>query len=78
MMDMTSKRLYREALDLPDDSKVWLAERLVEYLETNMPAELQRQHLDIVNRRREQILSGQVKPVDGPEALQKARGMLRK
>jgi hypothetical protein len=65
-------------MELPDDSKILLAEKLVAHLEATMPPELRREHLEVVNRRREEICSGQVKLVDGSEALEKARRLLRK
>ena len=75
-MPVTLEQLYEEALGLPDESKASLAERLVAYLGTHMAPELQQQHLDIVRKRREQLLTGSVTPVDGPEALERARRKL--
>ena len=76
-MDVTLERIYRDALELSDDAKAGLAERLVDYLATHMPPELERQHLDIIRKRSEQILSGQATPISGPEALEQARRKLR-
>ncbi|MEW6664604.1 MAG: addiction module protein [Thermodesulfobacteriota bacterium] len=61
--------LYEEAMRLPDESKAMLAERIVEYLETHMSPDLERLHLDIVKRRRDEIRRKQVEPVDGQDAL---------
>ncbi len=71
-------QLYREALELPDESKAFLAERLVEYLETHVDPELERVHLDTVHRRRDEMRSGRVEAVDGGEGLERARRILRK
>ena len=76
-MDVTLEQVYREALRLSDESKACLAEKLVEYLEANMSPQLQREHMEIVNKRRQQILSGRVTPIDGSEALGRARRMRR-
>ena len=61
--------LYEEAMRLPDESKAVLAERIVEYLETHMSPDLERLHLDIVKRRRDEVRGKHVEPVDGPDAL---------
>jgi len=45
-------------------------------LETHIDPALEQQHLEIVMRRREQLLSGQVGEVDGPEGLRMARQKL--
>ena len=75
-MAVTLERLLQEALDLPDESKASLAERLVAFLQSHMDPDLQREHLAIVNKRREQLLSGAVRPIPGPEALRAARRKL--
>ena len=61
-------QIYEEALKLPDESKAVLAERIVEYLETSVPPDLERVHLDIIRRRRDEMKKGIVEPVDGREA----------
>ena len=45
-MSMTAEQIYQEALQLPDESKVSLAERLVEYIESHIDSDLERIHLD--------------------------------
>lgn len=77
-MGSTLDRIYEEALALPDESKASLAEKLVDYLETHVDPQLERRHLDRVKRRRDEVRSGQVEPVDGEEALEKARRILRR
>jgi putative addiction module component len=59
-MGVTLEQIYKEALELPDESKASLAEQLVAYLASHMDPDLQRQHLDIVRRRRDELLSGAV------------------
>lgn len=75
-MSVTIEQVYMEALELPDESKASLAERLVAYLENHIDPRLERQHLEIVRKRRQQLLSGEVEPVDGPEALKQGRQRL--
>ncbi|MCU0288668.1 MAG: addiction module protein [Acidobacteria bacterium] len=72
-MSLTSDQVYREALLLPDESKIALAERLVEYVETHIDRNLELMHIDIAKRRRDEIRSGQVQPIDGEEALAHVR-----
>ncbi|MFH0826161.1 MAG: addiction module protein [Pseudomonadota bacterium] len=70
--------IYEEALELPDESKAVLAERLVEYLETHVDPDLEGVRLDIVKRRRNEMREGHVAPVDGQEAAMRARERLNK
>jgi hypothetical protein len=72
-MSLTSDQVYREALLLPDESKIALAERLVEYVETHIDRNLELMHIDIAKRRRDEIRSGHVQPIDGEEALAHVR-----
>ena len=67
-----------KALLLPDESKAILAERIVEYLETHTDRELERQHLDTAKRRRDEIRSGKVQPMDGDEALAHVRRLVKR
>ena len=72
-MPLTIDDVYSQALALPDDSKESLAERLVAYLETHVEPEVERAHLDVAKRRRDEVRSGLVIPVDGPSVMAKAR-----
>ena len=71
-------QIYEEALKLPDESKAVLAERIVEYLETSVPTDLERVHLDTVRRRRDEMKKGIVEPVDGSEASVLAHRIINK
>ena len=77
-MPVSVEQLYKETLLLPDESKAFLAERIVEYLETHIDPELERMHLDTAKRRRDDIRAGRVKPIDGDAALAKARKLAKK
>lgn len=55
-MPKTLDKIYEQAMRLPDESKAILAERIVEYLGTHGNPDLERIHLDIVKRRRDEIL----------------------
>lgn len=76
-MSMTAEQIYEEALQLPDESKVFLTERLIEYLETHIDNDLERIHLDTAKRRRDEIRLGQVQPIDGEEALARVRRIVK-
>jgi len=71
-------KIYEEALELPDESKAVLAERIVEYLETHFSPDLERVHLDIVVRRRDEMNSGNIAPVDIHEASAMARKIIER
>jgi hypothetical protein len=76
-MSLTIDQIYNEALLLPDDSKASLAERLVEYLGTHIDGDLERIHLDTAKRRRDEVRSGRVQPIDGEEALARVRRLVK-
>jgi hypothetical protein len=77
-MVTTLDKIYKEAMNLPDESKVLLAERLVDYLETHASSALERTHLDTVKRRRDETRSGQIEAINGEDALAQARRILDK
>jgi hypothetical protein len=72
-MPLTLDDVYSQALALPDESKESLAERLVAYLEAHVEPEVERAHLDEAKRRRDDVRSGRVVPLDGPSVIAKAR-----
>jgi cation transport regulator ChaB len=76
-MSMTAEQIYRESLQLPDESKAFLADRLVEYLESHIDNDLERIHLDTAKRRRDEVRSGQAHTVDGDEALARVRRLVK-
>ena len=77
-MAKTLEEVYQEALELPDESKECLAERLTEYLATHIDPAIERSHIETVKRRRDEVLSGEVKPVDAEAALAEARLLLER
>jgi hypothetical protein len=68
--------IHNDALRSSDESKVQLAERLIEYLTTHIDPDLDRVHLDTVRSRKEEMKTGQAKPVNGKEGLAQARRIL--
>jgi hypothetical protein len=71
-------KIYEEALGLPNESKAILAERIVEYLETHVSPDLERVHLDVVRRRKGEMRTGKVEPIDGHEASVLAHKIINK
>lgn len=75
-MPLTVDDVYKQALTLPDDSKESLAERLVAYIETHVDKDVELAHLDEAKRRRDEIRSGRVTPLDGKTVMAKARDLV--
>lgn len=77
-MSTNLDQVYEDALKLSDESKAVLAERIVEYLQTRVPPDLERAHLDTVRRRRDEMNKGIVEPVDGRQASVLAHRIINK
>ena len=75
-MSLSLEQLAEQALQLPPDSRALLADRLVESLELSQPEEIQRLWSSEAIRRRDEIRKGQVKPVDGQQALADVRRII--
>ena len=71
-------KIYEETLNLPDESKAILAERIIDYLETHINPDIERIHLDTVKRRKDDIKKGKVKPVSGDDAAVMVRKIISK
>lgn len=75
-MTITVQAVFEEALTLSEDSRVVLAERL---LESVTPApQVVAEQMEIVRRRIADLESGCVQPVSGPEGLDRVRETLLK
>lgn len=77
-MEATLNKVYKEAMNLSDELKAILSEKIVEYLESNVDPSLERLHIETVKRRRDEIRQGNIQPVNGKDALAKARRILEK
>lgn len=75
-MSLTLDQLTEEALKLPADAKASLADKLVESLELEEPDEIQRLWTAEAIRRRDEIRSGQVVPVSGPDVIEQVRRLV--
>jgi hypothetical protein len=77
-MSTNLDQVFEEALKLSDESKAVLAERIVEHLQTRVPPDLERAHLDAVRRRRDEMRKGIVELVDGRQASVLAHRIINK
>jgi hypothetical protein len=71
-----AEKLYQDALALPAERRVELTERLVASLADDVPAEIQRAHIDEVRKRIAQVECGEVQLIPGDEALARVRNVL--
>lgn len=72
-MPGTLERILEEALALPDESKLTLAERLVEHVSTRVPPEIEARQLAVVRRRIAEVEAGRVEVVPGEVVLREVR-----
>lgn len=77
-MSLTVDEIYGQAIQLPDEAKEALAERLVAHLAAHLDPDLERQQLALAQERLGDIVSGKVKPRDGHTVMDQARRLLRK
>ncbi|MBV5303475.1 MAG: addiction module protein [Chlorobium sp.] len=67
-----------EAKILPNDSKAILAEKLVAGIEDDRDSLVTKSHLDEVKKRRDEIRTGKVVPINGEKGLAQVRTMIEK
>ena len=67
-----------DALSLPSASRALLATQLFESLELDKDDTVQKQWATVAKKRRDEILSGKVKPIPGGEALARVRQLREK
>ena len=73
-----AEKLYVDVMALPGETRLELTERLVASLADDVPAEIQRAHIDEVRKRITQVESGEVDLIPGDEALARVRDLLTK
>ncbi|MGH9972161.1 MAG: addiction module protein [Pyrinomonadaceae bacterium] len=71
------EQLAEEAMSLPNESRAKLADRLVESLDTDDLGAIDRLWTAEARRRRDEVRSGRVEPIQGEDALCKVRDSLR-
>ena len=71
-----AEKVYKDAMALSGETRVALTERLVASLADDIPAEIQRAHIDEVRKRIAQVESGEVELIPGDEAIARVRKLL--
>jgi putative addiction module component (TIGR02574 family) len=72
-MGMTVEQIAEEALALPSESRVLLADKLVESLDTAALSRTDEAWLAEAKRRRDDVRSGRVQTIPGDQGLAKVR-----
>lgn len=72
-MSLTVEQLVDEAMRLPPASRAELADKIAESLDFQQPDELQKLWSSEAISRRDDVLSGRVKPIPGEEVLAEMR-----
>ncbi|MGH9874843.1 MAG: addiction module protein [Pyrinomonadaceae bacterium] len=75
-MPLTLDELTKEALQLPADSKILLADKLIESVASEEPSEIQGLWTKEAIRRRDEIRSGQAQAVPGEQVLDEVRRLV--
>jgi putative addiction module component (TIGR02574 family) len=75
-MNLTLEQLAQEAMKLPIDSRAVLADQIVESLDLAEPDDIRRLWVAEALRRRDEVRSGQVKPLPGEEVLAEVRRLV--
>lgn len=75
-MSLTLEQLTEEAMQLPAESRVLLADKLVESLDSEQPDQIRQLWATEAIRRRDEIRSGQVHPVPGEQVLEEVRRLV--
>jgi len=74
---MSIEEILSEVQILPNESKAILAEKLVASIEEKIDTQITEIHLEEVNKRRDEIRSGRVKPINGEDGLAKVRAIVK-
>lgn len=77
-MSATVEQLAEQALNLPTESRARLADLLVESLDADDLSRIEQLWVAEAKRRRDEVRSGNVETIPGPEALRRVRDTLKK
>jgi hypothetical protein len=77
-MSTTVEQLAEQAMTLPPESRAKLADLLVESLDSAELGRIEQLWLGEAKRRRDEVRSGKVKPISGPEGLRRVRDSLKR
>jgi len=74
---MSTGAIEKEALALPLEDRARLAEKLLESLDNEISSPLSEAWKGEIERRRQEVRQGKVKPVAGEEVSRKAWGLVK-
>lgn len=77
-MSTTVEQLAEQAMSLPSESRARLADLLVESLIGEDLGQIEQLWVAEAKRRRDEVRSGTVEPINGEEALRRVRDSLRR
>lgn len=77
-MATSIKKLAKQAMSLPTESRAQLADLLVESLDAEELGHIDRLWVAEAKRRRDEVRSGRVEAIPGDEALQRVRDVVRR
>ena len=75
---LSVEELIQEALSLPSSSRVFLVEKLIESLESDIDENIQKNWNTEAKKRRDEIRNHTVEPISGEIALAQIRQILEK
>ena len=75
---LSVEELIQEALSLPSSSRVFLVEKLIESLESDIDENIQKTWNTEAKKRRDEIRNHTVEPISGEIALAQIRQILEK
>ncbi|MGQ0760647.1 MAG: addiction module protein [Acidobacteriota bacterium] len=77
-MSTMIEQLAEQAMTLPPESRAKLADLLVESLDSADLGRIEQMWLSEAKRRRDEVRSGKVKTIPGPEGLRRVRDNLKR
>jgi len=77
-MSTTVEQLAEQAMNLPVEARARLADLLVESLDTDELGRIEQSWITEAKRRRDDVRSGKVKTIPGPEAVRRVRDALKR
>lgn len=76
-MAATWEQLAEQAMTLPSESRARLADRLAESLDVDLLGPIDRLWAAEAKRRRDEVRTGRVQPINGEDVLRRVRDSLR-
>ena len=77
-MPATVEAMVQEALELPASGRALLVEKLLASLAGDVDDEVEKAHLQEIEKRRSAVKNGEAKLINGAEGLKQARAAMQK